>query len=40
MLRLRGMPESVEGEAAVLGSMILDPVCIGQLVQMIEAEVF
>ena len=40
MLPVRGMPESVEGEAAVLGSMILDPVCIGQLVQMIESEVF
>jgi len=40
MLSLRGMPESVEGEGAVLGSMILDPVCIGQIVQTLGAEEF
>ena len=36
----RSMPESLEAEAAVLGSMILDPACIGQIVQSIKAEVF
>ena len=36
----RKMPESLEAEAAVLGSMILDPVCIGQVVQTLSAEVF
>ena len=34
------MPESFEAEAAVLGSMILDPACIGQVVQSIGADVF
>ena len=36
----RSMPESLEAEAAVLGSMILDPACMGQVVQSIGAEVF
>ena len=40
MLPTRGMPESIEAEAAVLGSMIMDPVCIGQIVQMIGPEAF
>jgi len=34
------MPESLEAEAAVLGSMMLDPVCIGQVVQQLSAESF
>jgi replicative DNA helicase len=34
------MPESLEAEAAVVGSMILDPVCIGQVVQHLTAESF
>jgi replicative DNA helicase len=34
------MPESLEAEAAVLGSMILDPACIGQVVQKLNAESF
>ena len=38
--QVRRMPESVEAEAAVLGSMILDPACIGQLVQMVGADAF
>jgi len=37
---VRRMPESVEAEAAVLGSMILDPACVGQLVQMLSCEAF
>ncbi|MDD5010757.1 MAG: DnaB-like helicase N-terminal domain-containing protein, partial [Phycisphaerae bacterium] len=36
----RTMPESLEAEAAVLGSMILDPECIGQVVQQITAGAF
>ncbi|MFH1616250.1 MAG: replicative DNA helicase [Planctomycetota bacterium] len=36
----RLMPQSLEGEAAVLGSMILDPECIGQVVQTLHAESF
>jgi replicative DNA helicase len=34
------MPESLEAEAAVLGSMILDPDCIGLVVQKIRTEAF
>ncbi len=36
----RRMPESLEAEAAVLGSMILDPVCIAQIVQLLNAQAF
>ncbi|MCK5001133.1 MAG: replicative DNA helicase [Anaerohalosphaera sp.] len=36
----RSMPESFEAEAAVLGSMILDSVCIGQVVQTLNIESF
>jgi len=36
----RTMPESLEAEAAVLGSMILDPQCIGLVVQKITAAAF
>lgn len=36
----RTMPESLEAEAAVLGSMILDPECIGDVVQKIRTEAF
>ncbi|MFA5291501.1 MAG: replicative DNA helicase [Phycisphaerae bacterium] len=36
----RTMPESLEAEAAVLGSMILDPECIGQVVQQVTANSF
>jgi replicative DNA helicase len=36
----RSMPESLEAEAAVLGSMILDSVCIGQVIQVLELESF
>lgn len=34
------MPESLEAEAAVLGSMILDRECIGQVIQLITAGAF
>jgi replicative DNA helicase len=36
----RSMPESLAAEAAVLGSMIIDPECIGQVVEMLRAEAF
>ncbi len=36
----RTMPESLEAEAAVLGSMLLDPECIGHVVQQITAGAF
>lgn len=36
----RSMPESPEAEAAVLGSMILDRECIGQVVQEVTADDF
>ena len=36
----RSVPESLEAEAAVLGSMILDPECIGDVVQQITSDLF
>lgn len=36
----RTMPESLEAEAAVLGSMILDPQCIGVVVQKLTSAAF
>ncbi|MCX5633897.1 MAG: replicative DNA helicase [Phycisphaerae bacterium] len=36
----RTMPESLEAEAAVLGSMMLDPECIGDVVQKIRTDAF
>jgi replicative DNA helicase len=36
----RSMPESLEAEAAVLGSMILDRECIGLVVQKIDRGAF
>lgn len=36
----RSMPESLAAEAAVLGSMIVDPVCIGDCVEQLRAEAF
>ena len=38
--QVRQMPESKMAEAAVLGSMILDPVCIGQVVELLNVESF
>jgi replicative DNA helicase len=34
------MPESVAAEAAVLGSMIIDPECIGEVIEHLNAEAF
>ena len=36
----RTMPESLEAEAAVLGSMLLDPECIGNVVQQVRTDAF
>ncbi len=37
---LRSVPESLAAEAAVLGSMIIDPVCIGQVVELLTRDSF
>ncbi|MDD5326616.1 MAG: replicative DNA helicase [Phycisphaerae bacterium] len=37
---LRSMPESLAAEAAVLGSMIIDPECINDVVEQLKAEAF
>jgi replicative DNA helicase len=37
---LRTMPESLPAEAAVLGSMIVDPRCIGDVVEMLNRNAF
>ncbi len=37
---LRSMPESLAAEAAVLGSMIVDPECIGDVVEVLERDAF
>ena len=37
---LRNMPESLSAEAAVLGSMIIDPECIGLVVEQLSTEAF
>lgn len=39
-LQGRALPASIEAEAAVLGSMILDRECIGQVVEQIDTESF
>jgi replicative DNA helicase len=36
----RSMPESLAAEAAVLGSMIIDPECIGQVIEQLETAAF
>jgi len=36
----RSMPESLAAEAGVLGSMIIDPECIGQVVEQLETTAF
>ncbi|MBN1788045.1 MAG: replicative DNA helicase [Sedimentisphaerales bacterium] len=36
----RTMPQSLEAEAALLGSMLLDPECIGLVVQRVKTEAF
>ena len=37
---VRSMPESLSAEAAVLGSMIIDPECIGDVVEIVEQDSF
>ena len=37
---MRSMPESLAAEAAVLGSMLIDPECIGDVVEHLTAESF
>jgi replicative DNA helicase len=37
---LRAMPESLPAEAAVLGSMIVDPRCIGDVVELLDRNAF
>ena len=36
----RSMPESLAAEAAVLGSMIIDPVCISQVIEQLDRTAF
>jgi len=40
MAMLRSMPESLPAEAAVLGSMIVDPRCIGDVVEQLDRTAF
>ncbi len=40
LLSGRSMPESLEAEAAVLGAMVIDPDCIGQVVQQLSDDAF
>jgi len=37
---VRSMPESLSAEAAVLGSMLFDPQCIGEIVEILERDAF
>jgi replicative DNA helicase len=37
---LRSMPESLAAEAAVLGSMLIDPECIGEALELVERDAF
>jgi replicative DNA helicase len=37
---VRSLPESLAAEAAVLGSMLLDPECIGDIIELLETESF
>ncbi len=39
-LTVRSMPESLAAEAAVLGSMVVDPQCIGQVVEILQQDAF
>ena len=36
----RTMPESLAAEAAVLGSMIIDPECIDEVVEQVSSDAF
>jgi len=37
---VRSIPESLAAEAAVLGSMLLDPECIGDVVELVDSDAF
>ncbi len=37
---MRAMPESISAEAAVLGSMIIDPQCIGFVIENVDRNAF
>ncbi len=37
---MRGMPESLSAEAAVLGSMLIDPECIGDVIETVKIDAF
>jgi replicative DNA helicase len=37
---LRSIPESLAAEAAVLGSMLLDPECIGEVIELVKGDAF
>ena len=39
-LAARSMPESLAAEAAVLGSMIIDPECISEVVEQVKTDAF
>ncbi|UCF17383.1 MAG: hypothetical protein JSW59_07945, partial [Phycisphaerales bacterium] len=38
--QVRTMPESLAAEAAVLGSMLIDPECIGEVIEYVERDSF
>ncbi|MHC4435581.1 MAG: DnaB-like helicase N-terminal domain-containing protein, partial [Planctomycetota bacterium] len=40
MVPARTMPESLAAEAAVLGSMLIEPECIGDVVELLERDAF
>ena len=40
LMSSRTMPQSLAAEAAVLGSMIIDPECIGQVVEQVKRGAF
>ncbi|GAH45066.1 unnamed protein product, partial [marine sediment metagenome] len=39
-LTVRSMPESLSAEAAVLGSMMIDPECIGDVIEIVKQDSF
>ena len=39
-LHNRSMPESLASEAAVLGSMLIDPQCIGEVIETLQTDAF
>jgi replicative DNA helicase len=40
VLQTRNMPQSLAAEAAVLGSMLIDPECIGDVIEIVEMQSF